>query len=58
LIITAVSKYFSRLASITRHHGLTVLVLGLLAVMLTAPFIAGRILDIAQAPKLKKKHQS
>jgi hypothetical protein len=55
LIITAVSKYFSRLASITRHHGLTVLVLGLLAVMLTAPFTAGRMLATAQAPIAEEK---
>lgn len=55
MIITAVSKYFSRLASITRHHGLTVLVLGLLAVMLTAPFIAGRMLATAQAPIAEEK---
>lgn len=55
MIITAVSKYFLRLASITRHHGLTVLVLGLLAVMLTAPFIAGRMLATAQAPIAEEK---
>ncbi len=33
-----------------RHPGLTVLVLGLLAMMLSAPLIAGRIVATAQAP--------
>jgi hypothetical protein len=39
----------------TRHHGLTVLVLGLLAAMLTAPFTAGRMLATAQAPIAEEK---
>jgi hypothetical protein len=55
LPIPFIGKYFSRAASITRHHSLTVLVLGLLAMMLAAPFITGRILAIAQAPIAEEK---
>src|SRR5919106_3310175 len=55
LIIPSIGKYFPRIASITRHHGLTLLVLGLLAMILSAPFIAGRILATAQAPIAEEK---
>jgi hypothetical protein len=56
LIISSIGKYFSRTASMTKHHSLAVLVLGLLAVMmLAAPFIAGRTLVMAQAPIAEEK---
>jgi hypothetical protein len=55
LIIPSISKYFSRIGTVASHHSLTVLVLGLLAVILVAPSTSGRILAIAQAPIAEEK---
>jgi Matrixin len=55
LIVPSIGKYFLTIASIAGHRSLTVLVLGLLIVMLPAPFITGRILAIAQAPIAEEK---
>jgi hypothetical protein len=55
LTSSAIGKCFSRIVSITRHDSLTVLVLGLLAVMLAAPLMTGRIVATAQAPIAEEK---
>jgi hypothetical protein len=55
LTIPLIGKYISRIASITRHYSLTLLVLGLLALTLAAPFIAGRMPARAQAPIAEEK---
>ena len=55
MIVSSIGKYFWKTASIARHHTSTVLVLGLLAVMLSAPLTTGRILATAQAPIAEEK---
>jgi hypothetical protein len=55
LKVPPIGKYFLKIASMVRHPSSTVLVLGLLAVMLAAPLITGRILATAQAPTAEEK---
>jgi hypothetical protein len=55
LVVPVIGKYVSGITSITRRHGLTLLILGLLAVTLAAPFTAGMMLATAQAPIAEEK---
>ena len=49
------SDYFTGISSIRRSYGLTLFIFGLLALMLAAPFTAGKILATAQAPIAEEK---
>ena len=55
MVIPSIREYLSKTTSFARHHRLTVLVLGLLAVMLAAPLITGGTLATAQAPIAEEK---
>ena len=55
MIVPSIREYLSKTISFARHHRLTVLVLGLLAVMLAAPLITGGTLATAQAPRAEEK---